>query len=261
MSYFCGIVVHKKQAKPTKNRASMIRSCSSKQLTLAEFDWPFQTVLDENNRWVKMEQCIPWDELAEFYYQGFYSQMARPAKDARMVIGAVIIKRELCPSDEETVLQIKENPYMQYFVGLSGYQLEAPFASSLFVEIRKRMGQSVFDGFHRVVVEAHDIEKAKKNPESEIQEELQAKQEEEPEDYSFTASENGVVIQKEAPTHQGKLIFDATVVEQAIRYPTDLSLLNEAREFSEQIIDILYTHATSLVKKPKNYREKARCHI
>jgi len=41
-------------------------------------------------------------------------------------------------------------------------------------------------------------------------------------------------------THQGKLILDATVAEQAIRYPTDLSLLNEAREFSEQIIDRLY---------------------
>ena len=26
--------------------------------------------------------------------------------------------------------------------------------------------------------------------------------------------------------HQGKLILDATVCEQAIRYPTDLSLLN-----------------------------------
>ena len=40
--------------------------------------------------------------------------------------------------------------------------------------------------------------------------------------------------------HQGKLILDATVCEQAIRYPTDLRLLNEAREFSEQIIDKLY---------------------
>ncbi len=96
--------MHEKQAKHTETRAPMIRYSSSKQLTLAEFDWPFQTDLDASNRWVKMSRCIPWDELAEFYYQGFYSQMARPAKDARMVIGAVIIKRELCPSDEETVL-------------------------------------------------------------------------------------------------------------------------------------------------------------
>ncbi|MCK5353879.1 MAG: transposase, partial [Methyloprofundus sp.] len=59
------------------------------------------------------------------------------------------------------------------------------------------------------------------------------------------------------PTHQGKLILDATVVEQAIRYPTDLSLLNEAREFSEKIIDHLHAH-TPQDKKPRTYREKGR---
>ena len=57
--------------------------------------------------------------------------------------------------------------------------------------------------------------------------------------------------------HQGKLILDATVCEQAIRYPTDLSLLNEAREFSEQLIDKLYPR-TELKKKPRTYRQKAR---
>jgi hypothetical protein len=46
------------------------------------------------------------------------------------------------------------------------------------------------------------------------------------------------------------------VAPQAIRYPTDLSLLNEAREFSEQIIDILYP-ATDEKKKPRMYRRKA----
>ena len=140
-------MVHEKHAKHTKTRAPMIRYCSSKQLTLTEFDWPFQTDLDEYNRWVKMSQCIPWDELAECYYQGLSAETGRPAKDARLVIGAVIIKHKLCLSDAETVLQIQENPYLQYFVGLSGYQMEAPFASSLFVEIRKRMGQSVFERF------------------------------------------------------------------------------------------------------------------
>ena len=107
----------------------MIRSCSSKQLTLAEFDWPFQTDLDENNRWVKISQCIPWDELAESYYQGLSTETGRPAKDARLVIGAVIIKHKLSLSDVETVCQIQENPYMQYFVGLAGYQMEDPVRS------------------------------------------------------------------------------------------------------------------------------------
>jgi len=43
----------------------MIRSHSQKQLSLAEFDWPFQTTKDENNRWIVMARCIPWDQLAD----------------------------------------------------------------------------------------------------------------------------------------------------------------------------------------------------
>ncbi|WP_419620127.1 transposase, partial [Thiolapillus sp.] len=61
----------------------------------------------------------------------------------------------------------------------------------------------------------------------------------------------------EAPERQGKLILDATVAPQAIRYPTDLSLLNEARELTEKIIDHLYPH-TDLKAKPRTYRKKAR---
>jgi len=110
--------VHEKQAKPTKKRAPMIRCKSHKQLPLAEFDWPFQTTLDTNNRWVKMSACIPWDKLAEGYYQGLSGSHGRPLKDARLAIGAVIIKHKLCLSDRETVAQIQENPYLQYFVGL-----------------------------------------------------------------------------------------------------------------------------------------------
>lgn len=64
---------------------------------------------------------------------------------------------------------------------------------------------------------------------------------------------SGVTSQAKAPAYQGKLNLGATVVEQAIRYPTDLSLLNEARAFSEQIIDILYSKA-KLKNIPRTYR-------
>jgi hypothetical protein len=70
----------------------MIRYCSSKQLTIAEFDWPFETTLDKNNRWVKLSECIPWDELAESYYQGLSTERGRPAKDVRLVIRAIALK-------------------------------------------------------------------------------------------------------------------------------------------------------------------------
>ena len=228
----------------------MIRYHSHKQLSLAEFDWPFQTALDEENRWVKMSQCMPWDALAEGYYQSLSLRQGRPAKDARLVIAAVIIKHKLCLSDEETVAQIQENPYLQYFAGLSGYQMQAPFAPSLFVEIRKRMGQEVFEHFHGAIIEA--VETAKKKSAVRNQAE---KPEPPPSDDDDHSPGSAVKDPQEEPSQQGKLILDATVCEQAIRYPTDLSLLNEAREFSEQIIDKLYP-LTEL--KPRTYRQQAR---
>ena len=226
----------------------MIRYRSQKQLPLSEFDWPFQVALDENNRWVKLSQCIPWDELAEGYYQNLSVRQGRPAKDARLVIGAVIIKHKLCLSDEETVDQIRENPYLQYFVGLPGYQMEAPFVPSLFVEIRKRMGQSVFNVFQGAIIDA--VESAKPKPKQKAKNKTDDSDDEPP----TTPEGDG---DEEAEERQGKLILDATVTPQAIRYPTDLSLLNEARQFSEQIIDKLYPK-TDWAKKPRTYRVKAR---
>ncbi|SFW81830.1 Transposase domain [Chitinophaga sancti] len=63
-----------------------------------------------------------------------------PTLSARMVIGAVIIKHILNIDDREVVAQITENIYLQYFVGLSSFQKEAPFDASLMVSIRKRLG-------------------------------------------------------------------------------------------------------------------------
>ena len=230
----------------------MIRTQSHRQLSLAEFDWPFQTALDEDNRWVKMSECIPWEALAEAYYEGLSSTQGRPTKDARLVIGAVIIKHKLNLSDRETVAQIQENPYLQYFVGLPGYQMEAPFVPSLFVEIRKRMGQSVFDVFYDTVIEAVDKAKHKAATKPKAKEKPSDDDEPPP-----AVSDDEPKSDAVEPARQGKLILDATVAPQAIRFPTDLSLLNEAREFSEQIIDRLYAK-TELKQKPRTYRRKAR---
>lgn len=256
--------MHEKPALTVKNRAAMIRTTSAKQLTIAEFDWPFETVLDKNNRWVKLSQCIPWDDLAESYYQGLEADRGRPLKAARLVIGAVIVKHKLCLSDVETVQQIQENPYLQYFVGLPGYQSTAPFAPSLFVEIRKRMGEAVFEGFHRAIIEAHEGKRSarsKSQPPTETATPTEPRGETSEDQPLCSSDETGDQTASEAEssevTHRGQLIVDATVAEQAIRFPTDLSLLNEAREFSERIIDSLCTHLKA-ANKPRTYRRKAR---
>jgi hypothetical protein len=43
---------------------------------------------------------------------------APPAKSGRIACGALLIKEQLGITDEETVEQIMENPYLQYFLGL-----------------------------------------------------------------------------------------------------------------------------------------------
>lgn len=76
---------------------------------------------------------IPWAEFEEEYSSGFSVEMGAPAKSFRMALGALIIKEKLGISDRETVEQIKENPYLQYFIGMSSYINEAPFdASSIY---------------------------------------------------------------------------------------------------------------------------------
>ncbi len=202
----------------------MIRYRSSKQLTLDGFTLPFGGKLNPDNRWVRWSEIIPWDGLAAGYYKTMSDRYGRPGKDARMVIGALIIKHKLTLSDEETVLQIQENPYLQYFVGFSSYKDEPPFAPSLFVDIRKRMGQEVFSSFEQVILDK--VGSSRKTS-------------------------------AEPVANKGKLLVDATVAEQAIRYPTDLSLLNEAREISEHLIDELYA-LSDYSRKPRTYRRKAR---
>lgn len=130
----------------------MIRYKPKAQLFLEGFETPFSQNLSANNRWVILAQMIPWDKLADVYYRELRSKEGPPTLDARMVIGAVIIKHMLNIDDREVVQQISENMYLQYFVGLSGFQTEAPFDASLMVSIRKRLGKETMDELNLIIL-------------------------------------------------------------------------------------------------------------
>lgn len=110
------------------------------QLVLEDFYIPFGGHLRADNRWVQLAKLIPWEAI-ETKYAALFSKngMGAPAKPVRMALGALIIKEKCGYSDRETVAQICENPYLQYFIGLKEYQNEAPFDSSLMVHFRKRL--------------------------------------------------------------------------------------------------------------------------
>jgi hypothetical protein len=199
----------------------------------SNFDLPFEGQLSEDNRWVIMAKLIPWSEFEAEYAQNFTVSTGAPAKSFRMALGALIIKERLGTSDAETVEQIRENPYLQYFIGLNTYSNSAPFDSSMFVHFRQRIGVNLVN---------------------KINEKMVKDQTEVP----------GSVVEKKSleisePKNQGKLILDATCAPADIKYPTDLGLLNQAREPTEKIIDALHTQIQSPVKKqPRTDKNTAR---
>lgn len=81
---------------------------------------------------------IPWDEIDSGYSKLFYSDTGNVAKLSRVAFGALVIKDTLGISDEETVEQIRENPYLQYFLGFKKYTNKKLFDPSLMVHFRKR---------------------------------------------------------------------------------------------------------------------------
>jgi IS5 family transposase len=113
---------------------------AQKQDTSPEsFKLPFEGKLAPDNRWVIMANMIPWLEFEAEYAAIFSEKIGAPAKTFRMALGSLIIKEKLGISDRETVEQIRENPYLQYFIGMSGYSNKPPFDASMLVHFRERI--------------------------------------------------------------------------------------------------------------------------
>lgn len=231
----------------------MIRYTPQNQLTLEGFEHPFERALDPNNRWVKLADSLPWDELAKIYAEGMCLDNGRPTIDIRLAIGALIVKHKMKLSDRDVVAMIQENIYIQYFVGFSSFNPEASFDPSLFVEMRKRMGAEKFDRMNREIILAAEgrSRKVRSKKKDNSQEEPPA------ENSASTSSDKSPAKQSFEPANQGRLKLDATVADQLIVYPTDLGLIARSRWESERLIDLLY-QASELQEKPRTYRRVAR---
>ena len=220
----------------------MINYSSQKQLSIFDFKTEFVSKLNPENRWVKLANLLDWDKLASVYLHSLSSNMGAPGIDARIIIGALIIKHIENKDDRGTIEAIQENPYMQYFLGFDGFTDKPVFDPSLFVSIRKRLGNTQFDKMNAIIIaKALNIK---------IQsEDNTAEKAAKPEENSKKTDQK--------PKNKGKLQMDATVADANIKYPTDLGLLNKAREISEEIIDKVFI-TLQLDAKPRTYRRKAR---
>ena len=130
----------------------MYQKASQSSIAPENFELPFSEKLSPDNRWVIMAELIPWAEFEEKYAENFSETMGAIAKPFRMALGALIIKEKLGVTDRETVEQIRENPYLQYFIGLSDYSNEAPFEPSMMVYFRKRIDQKLVNQVNKKMV-------------------------------------------------------------------------------------------------------------
>lgn len=78
-------------------------------------------------------------------------------------MGTLIIKTKLGVSDEETVHQIAENPYLQFFLGLPRFKEEQPFASSLITHFRKRFSCHILNEVNDKIALAVRVKSRKKD--------------------------------------------------------------------------------------------------
>ena len=207
------------------------------QITIAEFLSPFGT-LDKNNRWVKIADMIPWERYESEYAKRFCPDNGSPAINFRIAMGTLLLKQFNNYSDDDVILNIQENPYMQYLIGLHEFTHKAPFAQSSITNFRKYIPEEMINRVNEDIFRA-------------------SKEKKDDDDQGGSSSDNQVEESKEPPPNKGTLMVDATCTPADISYPTDVNLLNEAREKLEGMIDTLHPHTGNKVK-PRTYRRKAR---
>ena len=231
----------------------MYRKTDRNQLMLEDFTMPFGGKLDAENRWVKMSKLMPWEMIEDMYAEKFKSERpdGRPAYSARIAFGAIFIKEYENLTDERTVENIAENPYMQYFLGLHEFRTEPLFDPSLMVYFRKR-------------IPAEDIAKVNEELYRRMKESEHKDDDKDDNDSGGNTPddnnvENNDPSDEKVQKNKGILKVDATCAPSDIRYPQDLSLLNECRENTEKIIAYIWAKAGILSGHMTDYsRKKAR---
>ena len=222
------------------------------QYSVYDFILPFGGHLDPENRWVKLAEAINWKMIDDEYSKFFTSDEGNEAYSSRIAFGSLYIQRKLHITDRELVMQLTENPYMQFFIGYKEYCDKPPFDPSTLVYFRKRLTDEVMNR----IIEKMFIKEADDHDDNSSSDGGEA-------DDSRTDSSNDESTEEtanEEVKNSGTLVIDATCAPADIAYPTDLELCDKARRWTEKIIDCLFKNYGALENntKPRTYREVAR---
>ena len=210
----------------------------NRQITLFDFNQSCGMELDPINEWIKLAHAIPWSKMEAKYVAMFPSKTGRPATPFRMALGVLIIQKRKKLSDRDVIKEIQENPYLQYFLGMEKFSHQAPIKPSVIVSFRKRLTADYLMEVNEYILEISGVTK-----------------EHEPKNESKNAK--AANTRSDDIENLGTAILDATCSPSNIRYPQDFSLLNEAREKLEDMIDYFHKNYHPW-DKPRTYRRIAR---
>lgn len=207
-------------------------------ITLSDFSQSCNVLLDPANEWIRLAQTIPWGRMETKYAEMFPCETQLPVVSFRMLFGVLIIQKRKKLSDRAVIREIRESPYLQYFLGMERFSHEVPVKASVLSIFREHMTVDYLMEANECILEICGATK---------------------EDTTIHESRNakaGNMSSRDA-AYLGTEILDAVCSPANIKYTQDFSLLNEAREKLEDMIDYFYKgfHPGD---KPRTYRKIAK---
>jgi len=168
---------------------------TDKQPQLNIFKIPLNQIIDLNHELCLLSKKIDWEKVEEDFSQYYCLDNGRPSIPIRKIVGVILLKRVYNQSDESVVDRWMENPYWQYFCGETYFQHQQPFDPTELIKFRQRIGESGAEKILSLTI--HLFEK------KEIEEK--------------------------------EVLFDTTVQEKNITFPTDTKLQKKVIEKCRKI--------------------------
>jgi len=166
-----------------------------KQITnpqLEMFRNRLENILNRRHELYRLSGLIGW-EMFEQEFGKLYAEEGRPGIPIRLMVGLTYLGHAYQLSDEEVVRRWVENPYFQYFCGEEYFRHQLPIDPSSLSRWRRRIGEQGAELILKLTVPA------------------------------------GLKSEALQASSLERIIFDTTVQEKAVAFPTDSRLYNHSR--------------------------------
>jgi IS5 family transposase len=110
--------------------------------------------LDPRQPLKQLADTLPWSEFEQAFGR-YYSAQGRPAKPVRLMVGLLLLKQMFNQGDETVVAAWVQNPYWQYFCGMTEFQWQVPCDPSDLVYFRQRIGEAGVQCILKVTARLH----------------------------------------------------------------------------------------------------------